>query len=108
MSALLESTITGVDFGAASSRNLHLLRTEWAATRLPAERGLRPPRRRASAHVPRLFEDAEVDPHLLGAMADGRSLGDIARGELTRFPGRFSRFQAALDHVADLSVRYKS
>ncbi len=38
-------------------------------------------------------------------MATGRSLAEIARGVLTRFPGRF---QAALDQVADLSVRYKS
>lgn len=65
-------------------------------------------RRRASTHVPVLGPDAAVDRHALGAMTDGRSLGDIARELLTRFPGRFRRFEAALDHVGDLSVRYKA
>ena len=65
-------------------------------------------RRRASTHVPTLGEDGEVDRHVLEAMASGRSLGAIARGLATRFPGQFSMFKAALDHVADLSVRYKS
>ena len=65
-------------------------------------------RRRASTHVPMLGEDGEVDRHVLEAMAGGRSLGAIARELATRFPGRFSMFKAALDHVADLSVRYKS
>jgi hypothetical protein len=49
-----------------------------------------------------------VDRFIFEAMATGRSLAEIARGVLTRFPGRFDRFQAALDQVADLSVRYKS
>ena len=62
----------------------------------------------ASTHVPVLGSDAAVDRHALGAMTDGRSLGDIARELLTRFPGRFRRFEAALDHVGDLSVRYKA
>lgn len=65
-------------------------------------------RRRAATHVPTLGEDGEVDRHVLEAMARGRSLGEVARELATRFPGRFSRFEAALDHVADLSVRYKS
>ena len=65
-------------------------------------------RRRASTHVSTLGEDGEVDRHVLEAMAGGRSLGAIARELATRFPGRFSMFKAALDHVADLSVRYKS
>ena len=45
---------------------------------------------------------------VLEAMAGGRSLGAIARELATRVPGRFSMFKAARDHVADLSVRYKS
>ena len=65
-------------------------------------------RRRTSTHVPTLGEDAEVDRHILDVMLNGTSLGEIARELLTRFPDRFDRFQAALDHVADLSVRYKS
>ena len=64
--------------------------------------------RLASTHVSTLGEDGEVDRHVLEAMAGGRSLGAIARELATRFPGRFSMFKAALDHVADLSVRYKS
>ena len=64
--------------------------------------------RRAATHVPTFGPDAEVDRHVLEAMADGRSLGAIAQALLTRFPGRFSRFEAALDRVGDLSVRYKS
>ena len=65
-------------------------------------------RRRATIHVPTLGEDGEVHRRVLEAMARGQSLGEIARELVTRFPGRFSRFEAALDHVADLSVRYKS
>ena len=53
-------------------------------------------------------EDGEVNRHVLEAMAGGRSLGAIARELATRFPGRFSMFKETLDHVADLSVRYKS
>ena len=64
-------------------------------------------RRRDATHVPTLGEDGEVDRHVLEAMAGGRSLGHIARELATRFPGRFSRLEAALEHVADLSVRYK-
>jgi protein arginine N-methyltransferase 1 len=65
-------------------------------------------RRRAATYVPVLGPDAEMDRHVLEAMMGGRSIGEIAREVLTRFPGRFSRFEAALDHVGDLSVRYKS
>ena len=63
--------------------------------------------RRASTYVPTLGDDAEVDRHVLDVMLSGASLGEIARALLTRFPHRFDRFQTALDHVADLSVRYK-
>ncbi len=35
------------------------------------------------------------------------TLGETARELLTRFPGWFSRFEAALHYVGDLSVRYK-
>ena len=35
---------------------------------------------------------------------EARSLGN---GYLTCVPDRFSRFEAALHHVGDLSVRYK-
>ena len=52
--------------------------------------------------------DAEVDQQILDMMLSRTSLGEIARELLTRFPDRFDRFQAAQEHVADLSVRYKS
>ena len=64
--------------------------------------------RRASTHVPTLGEAADVDSFILEAMTTGRSLGEIARELATRFPVRFRRFPAALEHVAALSVRYKS
>ncbi len=64
--------------------------------------------RRAASYVPVLGPDAEMDRDALEAMAGGGSLGEIARALLTRYPGRFSRFEVALDHVGDLSVRYKS
>ena len=65
-------------------------------------------RRLATTHVPAFGPDAEVDRYVFEAMAGGRSLGEIAQELLTRFAGRFDRFDAALDRVGDLSVRYKS
>ena len=93
------TTVTGDD-GATRSRYRQstLLGVPLAAASL---------RRRASTYVPVLGPDAEMDRHALETMMCGRSLGETAREMMTRYPGRFTRFEAALDHVGDLSVRYK-
>jgi protein arginine N-methyltransferase 1 len=62
--------------------------------------------RRSAAHVPSLNEEGRVDRLVLELFAHEMALDRIATEVFAKFPGRFRTLQAALAHVADLSVRY--
>lgn len=62
--------------------------------------------KRSEFYVPRPNEEAEIDRFVLGSMDGEMVQGDIADELLERFPDRFSSFDAALDHVFELSIRY--
>jgi protein arginine N-methyltransferase 1 len=63
-------------------------------------------RRRSASHVPVLGEEARADALALGMMDQGMALGDVARELAARFPGRFRRWEDALAHAGDLSLKY--
>lgn len=63
-------------------------------------------RRHGASHIPQLDEQARVDHLILGLMAEGKALGDISREVAARFPLRFPRWEDALSHVGELSLRY--
>ena len=63
-------------------------------------------RKRAHTFVPALNEEGCIARLILQQMAEGLSLDRIAQDVATRFPRRFPSWQEALNHVADLSVKY--
>ena len=63
-------------------------------------------KRREAGYVPPRTEAAEIDRFVLSMMDGGTSLGQIARGLLSRFPQRFARQQDALTRAADLAKKY--
>lgn len=63
-------------------------------------------RKQAADFVPALNADAQVDILILTHFRDGKSLGQIARGLVETFPGRFRSEADALAHVAELSLKY--
>lgn len=63
-------------------------------------------RRRADSYVPAIDDDARVDRIALGLMEEGAALGAIARQLAERFPARFARWEEALAHAGELSLRY--
>jgi type I protein arginine methyltransferase len=63
-------------------------------------------RKRRDDFVPRLGLDGEIDAVVLGEMAQGRPLKDIAHELAAQFPDRFPNEREALDRAAALSVRY--
>ena len=63
-------------------------------------------RKQAASHVATLDDDGRIDALILRLMEDALPLGDIARQVSERYPHRFSRWQEALAHVAELSARY--
>jgi protein arginine N-methyltransferase 1 len=62
-------------------------------------------RRQAATHVPRLNEQGEIEKLVLERMSQATPLGDIARELRKLFPGRFARWEDALNHVGDLALR---
>ena len=63
-------------------------------------------RRQGASHVPQPNEQARVDHFILGLMNARKPLGDIAREVAARFPTRYPRWEDALTHVGELSLRY--
>ncbi|MDH3316865.1 MAG: 50S ribosomal protein L11 methyltransferase [Gammaproteobacteria bacterium] len=63
-------------------------------------------RKCAPDYVPKLTEDGEIASMVLELMADGNSLGQVAKTIASRFPKRFSNWKAALDHIGELSRQY--
>lgn len=63
-------------------------------------------RKRESAYRPRLALCGQVDAEILAAMDGARSLEQIARAVMERFPARFHSFGEALARVGDLSETY--
>ena len=63
-------------------------------------------RARASAHVPNLGEDGQVDQFTLSEMDGAKTLEAIAKAVATRFPERFRDWRDALTHVGELSQKY--
>jgi protein arginine N-methyltransferase 1 len=62
-------------------------------------------RRQGASYLPRLNEEGEIERLILERMAERRPLGDIARELAGRFPRRFAKWQDALAHVGELSLR---
>jgi hypothetical protein len=62
--------------------------------------------RQCASFSPTLSEEGRIARLVLDGIADGRSLGEIARLVSNSFNGRFARAQDALDHVVELSRRY--
>ena len=63
-------------------------------------------RKHAADHMPDLDDEGRIDHLVLGLMQERKSLGDIARDLVARFPHRFARWQDALTRVGELSSRY--
>lgn len=63
-------------------------------------------RRRAASYVARVDDDARIDRVALGLMEEGHALGAIGHELLARFPARFARWEDALAHAGELSIRY--
>lgn len=63
-------------------------------------------RTRAENYIPQLDDDGQVDHFILSSIDGTSPLGEIARGVMTRFPGRFADWQTALTRVGELSQRY--
>jgi len=63
-------------------------------------------RKRGASHVPRLTEAGRIDRLILQLMGEEKPLADIAREVAAQFPARFPRWEDALDHVGELSLRY--
>jgi protein arginine N-methyltransferase 1 len=62
--------------------------------------------RREAGHVPVVSETAVLDHEILGALAAGTALGEIARDVAARYPERFADWHRALAYVSDLYLRY--
>ena len=65
-------------------------------------------RKRGARHVARLNQEAAIDRLVLERMGELMPLGDIARELHERFPRRFARWEDALSHVGELSLRYSA
>ena len=63
-------------------------------------------RKRAQAFVPKLNEDGRIDHLVLQQIREGLALNQIAHNVAAQFPRRFPDWQAAMNHVGELSVRY--
>jgi protein arginine N-methyltransferase 1 len=63
-------------------------------------------RKQAASYVPELGEDGCIDRLILGLMEDAKPLEEIAREVAARHPARFPRWNDALTHVGELSLRY--
>jgi hypothetical protein len=63
-------------------------------------------RKLADTHVPALTKDGEVDRFILERMNGERSLGEIARQVVDRFPEWFNSWRGALTRVGELSRKY--
>ncbi len=64
------------------------------------------PKKRDARHAPALKDDGLIDQLILDRMDGVTTLEEIARDIAERFPGRFARWEAALERVGDLSERY--
>ena len=62
-------------------------------------------RRQAATHVPRLNQQGAIERLVLERMSQVMPLGDIARELHALFPGRFARWEDALNHVGELALR---
>ena len=62
--------------------------------------------KRSDSHVPLLREEGRIDRLVLQRMEASMPLGQIARELAAAYPSRFARWEDALAHVADLSVKY--
>ena len=65
-------------------------------------------RLRAADYVPAITDAGRADRFVLELMENEIALGEIAERLAARFPQRFSDWQRALDHVADLAQKYSS
>lgn len=72
------------------------------ATPVPPERLAR----RAASHRPTLGEEGHIDAYVLGRLAEGVLLGEIAAEVAARHPVRFPAAGEALAHVGALSSKY--
>lgn len=63
-------------------------------------------RKRAADHVPSLNEEGLMERFILELMAGHQPLSAIADELMEKFPGRFARFEDALAHVGERSLRY--
>ncbi len=62
--------------------------------------------RAAATHRPTLNEDGQINRYILTLMDGQTSLGDIARQLSHQFRHRFTTYQDALAHIAELSQAY--
>ena len=62
--------------------------------------------KRRPGHRPTLVEAGEIDRFILGQMDGASTLEAIARRTARRFPERFGRWEDALGHASELSVKY--
>jgi protein arginine N-methyltransferase 1 len=63
-------------------------------------------RRQSSRFAPQLSPAGEHALHVLECFRSGEELGVLAQQLLDAYPGEFCSFEAALDFVSDLSLRY--
>jgi len=62
--------------------------------------------RRAENYVAELGEDGRIDRTVLDLFDGNRTLAEISKQLLEKFPARFSNLQEALTRVGELSLRY--
>lgn len=63
-------------------------------------------RKQSETYLPRVNETGRLDREILGLMDDSLTQGEIARQIATRYPQRFTTWQAALTYIATLSAKY--
>lgn len=62
-------------------------------------------RRQAASHVARLNDEGRIEHFILARMADGVTLGEIARELHERFPRRLRDWHDALNRVGEVALR---
>lgn len=86
----------------AGSLKAHFQQSSFQATPLsPAHL-----RRRAANYIPQLNTEGQIDGLIMGLMAAGTAVGDMARAVAEQFPDRFATWQAAMPRVGRLSQKY--
>ncbi len=63
-------------------------------------------RKRSADHIPALNADGLIDHFVLSRMAEGVSVGEIAKQLVESFPERFPEWRDAMGRVGDLSRKY--